>query len=257
MGVVGLGAWAGGDVPPLRAALALCGHAPSARVVAARHEALPGLASQARATHFWRLAAEAGDVDAQRRLAGRLRLGLGAPRDEAGAFLWLQRAARAGDPEAQVAVAASYQLGEAGPRDVVAARRWYERAALGGHVGAMLALAYLHQGGEGHPRNHAMALRWYLQAAEAGSPAAQFHMGLLREGAAGCAPAPVEAYGWYLLAAEQRHNLAVTGAAAVRVRLRPDQAQAAQAWVRAWKHRHGRPQGTPAVPLDQPSAPLA
>jgi TPR repeat protein len=121
----------------------------------------------------------------------------------------------------------------------------------------MLALAYLHQGGEGHARSRGQALRWYRQAAEAGSPAAQFHMGLLREGAGGGSPKPVEAYGWYLLAAEQRHTLAVTGAAALRSRLRTDQAQAAQAWVRAWKHRHGLPDSLRALPVDPPLAPLA
>ena len=88
-----------------------------------------------------REAAEAGDADAQFRLAQMLFNGPEALRDESKALEWLTRAAEQGNADAQFALGMMYERGRGVARDLRAARSWFERAAASGHEGAQRSLS--------------------------------------------------------------------------------------------------------------------
>lgn len=253
-----LGAFAARDSLPVRRALAEAGHLDSQLALARKLEAeRPGPPDLAAAAHYWRLAAQAGDVGAMKRLGTMYYRGDGVRKAPSLALGWLRRAGLGGDRDAQVLVAYCYHTGHGGPKDLGEARRWYARAAGQGDVGAMLALAYLYQGGDGHPPDQHVAIQWYGLAAERGSAAAQFHLGVIHEEGRGVPVEPLEAYKWYALAAEQRHTLAADGMSFLQGRLSDKQVQAAQKRIHAWKQRHGGGATRVGPPGDVPGLPAA
>jgi serine/threonine protein kinase len=90
-----------------------------------------------------REAAEAGDANAQLRLAQALIVGPETIRDEPQARTWFTRAAEQGNADAAFALGMMYEHGRGGARDVRSAISWYERAAAAGHAGARRSLARL------------------------------------------------------------------------------------------------------------------
>jgi TPR repeat protein len=78
-------------------------------------------------------------------------------------------AARAGDLDAQVALANLYAQGIGLPKDLSAAAYWYRRAALQGHPVAQLNLGELYRRGEGLPQRPVQAYLWFTLAVEGGS----------------------------------------------------------------------------------------
>jgi serine/threonine protein kinase len=90
-----------------------------------------------------RKAADAGDAEAQLRLARLFLQGPEAIRDESQARTWLTRAAEQGNAEAAFTLGRLYERGRGGERDVHAAVSWYERAAAAGNIGARRSLARL------------------------------------------------------------------------------------------------------------------
>lgn len=95
-----------------------------------------------RATMYQQLlaAAEAGEPQAQYRLALAFAAGPAAIRDEQKAAYWMQRAAESNHAEAQFALGKMYERGRGVPQDLVIAKHWYERAAAAGHAPARAAL---------------------------------------------------------------------------------------------------------------------
>lgn len=89
-------------------------------------------------------AAEAGEPQAQYRLALAMTAGPVAIRDEQKAAQWMQRAAESNYVEAQFALGKIYERGRGVPQDIVIARHWYERAAAAGHAQARSALQRSH-----------------------------------------------------------------------------------------------------------------
>ena len=85
-------------------------------------------------------AAEAGEPQAQYRLALALVAGPVAIRDEQKAARWMQRAAESNHADAQFALGKMYERGRGVPKDIAAAKHWYQRAAAAGHVQAQSAL---------------------------------------------------------------------------------------------------------------------
>lgn len=253
------GAWLLRDALPVRRLLADAGSLEAQLALARHYEAeRPGPADLVLAARYWRKAAAQGHVVAMKRVGTLFYRGDGVPKSPTLALGWLRRAALAGDREAQVLVAYFYHVGHGCPRYLPEARIWYERAARQGDIGAMLALGYLYQGGDGHPPDDSIAIRWYGLAADLGSSAAQFHLGVIHEEGRGVPAEPLEAYKWYALAAESRHALAAQGAAYLRGKLSPRQAQAARQRIVDWKKRHGGVADTRiGPPGDTPDRPVA
>jgi hypothetical protein len=77
---------------------------------------------------IWESAANAGDADAQRRLAQIYEMGLSGEPDYKNAALWYRKSAEQGNQAAAMALAALYESGLGVAKDPEEARRWYERA---------------------------------------------------------------------------------------------------------------------------------
>jgi uncharacterized caspase-like protein len=77
---------------------------------------------------IWEAAANAGDADAQRRLAQIYEMGLTGEPDYRNAATWYRKAAEQGNHAAALALAALYETGLGVNKDAEEARRWYERA---------------------------------------------------------------------------------------------------------------------------------
>jgi TPR repeat protein len=83
-----------------------------------------------------RVAAEAGHVRAQTRLAWSYEAGRGVPRDLALAAQWFAAAAKGGDGEAMYALAVMYGTGAGQARDARLAEEWLQRSAASGYPAA-------------------------------------------------------------------------------------------------------------------------
>lgn len=136
-------------------------------------------ASLENAARWYRLAAEAGEANAQRALGRASKRGaLGLPVDLGAAKRWYAAAADQGDSGSELALGLMAKNGEGGPRDLEAAARWLERAANHGSAEAMFHLGNAFANGEGVPRDLQRAREWYERAAERGQPAAIQTLGL-------------------------------------------------------------------------------
>ena len=162
-----------------------------------------------------RLAAEQGNADGQRVLAGKYQRGIGIKRDYRQAYQWLEKASRGGSIHAKGALAVALRngwgvkkdesaaalqfraLAEAGyafaqteyanmlregtgvEQDYVRARQWYERAAAQFDTRAQNDLGYMYESGSGVPSNPVLASEWYQRSADQGNSTAQAHLGRL------------------------------------------------------------------------------
>ena len=108
--------------------------------------------------------AEAGDADAQFRVAGAFDSGKGAPRDAKEAMKWYRMAADQGMAEAQNSIGSLLQA----EKRYAEALPWYEKAAGQGDVQATNNLAYLHDLGLGVPQDRRKGFELYMRAAELG-----------------------------------------------------------------------------------------
>ena len=101
----------------------------------------------ARAAKELAISANAGDPEAQFRLAGLYRSGRGVAQDDASAFKWIRAAAVQGHLEAQVQLGVLYQTGRGVGRDDKEARLWLAKAAERGSELAAKLLAKPHSDG--------------------------------------------------------------------------------------------------------------
>lgn len=114
--------------------------------------------------------AEGGDAQAALRLGLAYERGRGAPRDAAAAERWYRVAARAGEVDAQYNLAT---LLARGARDLDEAVRWFRRAADQRDAQAQLNLGLLHLKGEGVAPDRAAARYWLGLAGANGSARAR------------------------------------------------------------------------------------
>ncbi|ACL73255.1 conserved hypothetical protein [Thioalkalivibrio sulfidiphilus HL-EbGr7] len=108
--------------------------------------------------------AEAGNAEAQYRVAIMCQNGLaGAPNPDAAAR-WMRVAAEQGHPMAQHGLGFMYLEGECLEKDPRQAAVWFEKAANQGLAGSQTTLAMMYQEGNGVERDPEAARRWYQKA---------------------------------------------------------------------------------------------
>lgn len=168
------------------------------------------------------------------------------PRDPERAAALVEAAAQRGDPDAQMLLAAGYLFGPEGTRDPAAAIPWLHRAAQQGHAEAQYRLARLLEAGEGTRREAYWAALWFQRAAERGHPDAHFALGLLQVLGEGTARDEAEALARVATAERAGIRQARRYAAALRQRVPPRQARAAEARVRSETARGA------VTPVDRP-----
>lgn len=133
------------------------------------------------AMDHYKEAAEAGDAEAQTRLALLLLGGLAGEEDSREALYWLRKAAAQNHTEAM------FQIGlqQWGRNDVFLTAspgkepaQWMEQAAARGHVQAQGWLGYFYENGYGGAlQNLKRAEEWYRKAAASGNPEALYSLG--------------------------------------------------------------------------------
>ena len=116
--------------------------------------------------------AERGDIDAQLRVGAAYDRGTGAPRDRVAALKWYRMAAEAGNAEAQNSVGSILQE----DRNYIEALAWYEKAAAQGHAQATNSEAYLYDMGLGVPQDRKRGFALYSRAADLGFAEAMWNL---------------------------------------------------------------------------------
>ena len=140
---------------------------------AAAHEPAP---ADNDPTTDYRRAAEAGDVDAQLKLADIYKSGDGVSQDYAEAVKWYRLAAEQGDPDAQASLGVAYRDGSGVAQDKIEAVRWFRVAAEAGDGKGMNELGFAYFSGNGVAKDIDQALRWFRAAAAAGNTIAAWNL---------------------------------------------------------------------------------
>ncbi len=150
-------------------------------------------------------AAEAGHIEAQKKLASIYRQGTVAKKDPVKAFCWYEKAADAGSVSAQCNLGWCYANGFGVKKDPEKAVYWFSMAATAGELVAQCNLGKCYEVGNGIPQSFEKAKLWYEHAAKSGHPRAQYLLGRLFE----YSPSPNGdlhlAFYWYKKAASNEH----------------------------------------------------
>jgi len=120
-------------------------------------------------------AAQAGNVQAQLRLAMMLETGDGTARDKAAAFSWYTRAASVGEPASQMELGGYYEEADGVRENWDLAARLYQASASQGWVKGQFALGRCYQFGIGVPQNRQQAIAWFQKAAAQGDAQGQYY----------------------------------------------------------------------------------
>jgi Sel1 repeat len=138
------------------------------------------------------------------RTMGQLRAGGGLffLRDDAKATQWYRQAAEGGDAQAQLLLAQALRKGQGLPRDPEEALRWARAAADKGYPDAMVLCGDLLSPSNSEAANNMyhQALATYRERARKGDSQACLSRGQMHRTGKGTPPDPVEALAWMLLA---------------------------------------------------------
>ena len=108
--------------------------------------------------------ADAGDAEAQHRVAIMCQNGLGVIRNEQRAFRMMQAAAGQGHAVAQHGLGFMYLEGDCAEQDKAKAVEWFRKAAEQGLAGSLTTLARMYETGDGVERDPDEAKRLYALA---------------------------------------------------------------------------------------------
>ena len=128
------------------------------------------------AIHFFRLAAERGNAEAQYNLAYVYSKGDG-PFAERECIRLATEAAKKGNPEAQALLGGIYSKSRKGAQDAALALQWNSAAATQGVAVAMRTLGRFYIDGTGVAPNASLALKWLTAAANTGDDSSMFELG--------------------------------------------------------------------------------
>jgi len=145
---------------------------------------------------------DAGDANAQARLALIYLKGDGVAADPAAALRWTRAAADAGQPVAEDLMGIYYREGKVVAADEDAAFTWFSAAAAKGNLKAMHSLAIAYAQGQGTPADEKQAVEWFRRAAERGYVDSAFNLALLYERGLGVPQDLKQALTWYAIAAQ-------------------------------------------------------
>jgi TPR repeat protein len=146
--------------------------------------------------------ADAGDADAQARLALIYLKGEGAAADPAAALRWARAAAEAGQPVAEYLMGVFYSEGKVVKADDEVAFGWFSTSATKGNLKAMHSLAIAYAQGQGTAKDEKQAAEWFRRAAERGYVDSAFDLALLYERGLGVPQDMKQALTWYGIAAQ-------------------------------------------------------
>jgi hypothetical protein len=121
------------------------------------------------------------------------------PQDFARAAQLFRIAADAGNADAQYALATFYKEGRGVAKDLNEAARLLEAASLADHLEAQVEYAIVLFNGTGVTKNEQAAIALFRKAARRGSPVAQNRLARILAAGLGTTADPVEAVKWHLI----------------------------------------------------------
>ena len=167
---------------------------------------LPGFPQDlAKASAWYRKAAEQGHAMAQLNIGIAYNQGQGVPQDYAQAAVWWRKAAEQGIGQAQSNLGVLYFNGQGVRQDNAQAAFWYQKAGDLCDADAQHNLGLLYYAGKGVPQNYAQAAAWLRKAAEQGHAPSQLRLGILYNQGQGVPQDNAQAAFWYRKAADQGH----------------------------------------------------
>lgn len=146
----------------------------------------------------------AGNAEAQHDLAALYTAGRdGVPQDYAKASLWFRKAAEGGVANAAYNLGVLYHQGLGTRKDMAEAIRWYRRAADKNHPEAQYNLGIAFIEGIGVAYDPRAAAKYFESAASAGIVEAAYNLGMIYENGLLGEPQPDRALVWYKTAADK------------------------------------------------------
>ncbi len=167
--------------------------------------------------------ADAGDAQAQAKLALAYLRGEGVQSDAAAAARWSTPAAEAGLPIAQYLLGTLYGQGEGVKSDPARAFRLFQAAATRGNLKAMHNLAIAYAQGQGTAKDEAKAADWFTRAAEHGYVDSEFDLAVLYERGLGVKQDLKQAMKWYAIAAFTGDVPSQSRVDVLRTQMKPDE----------------------------------
>ncbi len=131
----------------------------------------------AKALHYFQLAADQGNADAQANLGGAYVLAQGVNQDFATAVHYFQLSANQGNGHGQADLGSMYERGWGVQLDYAQALYWYRLSAAHGNSNGQVGLSYAYFWGHGVPRDYAQAVHWTRLAAAQGDSEAEANLG--------------------------------------------------------------------------------
>ncbi len=128
----------------------------------------------------------------------------------------IKAAAEAGNSESQRILAGYYIEGVGVTQDATVAIDWYKKAGQAGDVKSLTQLGVLYDKGRGIAVDYSEAVKWYKLAAEKGDSQAQYNLGILMYFGAGSERNQVEGKEWVRRAAEQSNEMAIRALPSLR-----------------------------------------
>jgi TPR repeat protein len=142
-------------------------------------EAAFGARDYDQAMHWYQIAAQDGDANAELGIGGLYFFGEGVTLDYAEAMHWYRLAGDQGLAPAQYAVGSLYEHGQGVAQDYGEAMRWYRLAAAQGYAKAIVNIGSLYFFGHGVTQNYGEAARQYKIAADQQNADGEYNLGIL------------------------------------------------------------------------------
>lgn len=153
-------------------------------------------------------AAEAGDVNAQSKVAFMYAKGINTNKDEETSIKWYRTAADNNHVDAQYNLALMYAKGRGVKQDYHEALKWYKIAAEEDDECSQYALAMMYNKGIGTDKDLGLAYHWFRKAAEQGNTNSEYKIAEMLHKGIGVDEDLNAAHEWYQKASAKGHALA-------------------------------------------------
>jgi TPR repeat protein len=177
--------------------------------------------------------AEAGDVDAQYKLAALHKAGKGTAKNAVEAVKWYRRVAAQNDARGQSMLGVMYTNASGVKRDYDQAIIWFRKAAAQNSAHAKYNLGYMYAVGKGVTQNQVQATAWYRQAAEQNDAGSQRILGSRYASGRGVDKDLVQAHAWTQVVLQRGGAAAKKQLLAIESKMTPAQIAAANKVAKA------------------------
>lgn len=153
-------------------------------------------------------AAEAGDINAQSKVAFMYAKGINTSKDEETSVKWYRTAADNNHVNSQYNLALMYAKGRGVKQNFHEALKWYKLAAEENDESSQYAIAMMYSKGIGTDKDFSLAYHWFLKAAQQGNTNSEYKVAEMLNKGTGVDEDLNAAHDWYQKASAKGHTLA-------------------------------------------------